>query len=314
MNILLAGGAGFLGSHLAEGLIEQGHQLTIVDNLSSGLLSNLDNVIDKVKFVKADISDYRTDDKFGLIINLASRASRVEWETYPVEVALANGEGNHNLIKIALESNSKYIFASTSEVYGTPDVVPTPEGYIGKVSSTGSRSPYDEGKRYGEALVMAYHKQFGLNSTIIRFFNTYGPRMRGDDFYGRVVDRFIKQCLSNSPVTVYGDGTQTRSFTYVKDSVNGILKVMERGTAGEVYNIGSDEEIKIIDLAELIISETKSRSKIVFKPLPEDDPLRRGADVKKLIELGWARQYSLQEGIRKMISFMQGKVQEISGK
>lgn len=301
MKILLAGGAGFLGSHLTEELVTLGHEVTIVDNLSSGLKSNLDNVINKVEFIEEDISNFKSEANFDLILNLASRASRVEWETYPVEVALSNGEGNNNLIKIALKSKAKYIFASTSEVYGTPEIVPTPESYLGRVSTTGTRSPYDEGKRYGESLVMAYHRQLGLNAIIIRFFNTYGPRMRGGDFYGRVIDRFIKQCLDNKPVTVYGDGKQTRSFTYVKDSVNAIIKIINNGESGGVYNVGSGDEIRILDLAELIIRKTGSKSRIEFRPLPEDDPKRRGADVRKLMGLGWERQYTLEIGISKMI-------------
>lgn len=304
MKILLAGGAGFLGSHLSEKLVEIGHSVTIVDNLSSGLESNISGIIDKVEFIVEDIAKYHTDEKYDIILNLASRASRVEWETFPVEVALSNGEGSHNLIKLALKSNARYIFASTSEVYGSPEIVPTPETYVGKVSSTGSRSPYDESKRYGEALVMAYHRQFGLNSIIIRFFNTYGPRMRGGDFYGRVIDRFIKQCIAGSPVTVYGDGSQTRSFTYVEDSVNAILKIMENGKDGEIYNVGSGDEIRIIDLANLVIQVTGSRSKVKYLPLPEDDPLRRGADVKKLIGLGWKREHTLKDGIVRMVESM----------
>ena len=300
MRILLAGGAGFLGSHLAEALVESGDYVTIVDNLSSGLAVNISKINKKVKFINADVSTYKTEETFDLVMNLASRASRKEWESFPVEVAKTNALGTDKLISIALRSKAKFLLASTSEIYGNPDVVPTPESYIGRVSSTGSRSPYDEGKRFAEALVKSYESQYALDSIIIRFFNTYGPRMRGGDLYGRVIDRFLQQAMNNKPLTVYGSGIQTRSFTYVSDTVSAILKIVNNWKTGEVYNVGSDNETKIIDLARMIIKVTGSTSTIVQKEMPPDDPLRRAADVSKIKKLGWHQEIRLEEGLKIM--------------
>lgn len=301
MRILVAGGAGFLGSHLVEYLVARGDEVLVVDDLSSGQESNLSAVRNDIAFLKKDISEYAGDRKFDVIVNLASRASRAEWETYPVEVALSNSIGNNNLIKIALRNNSRYLFASTSEVYGNPDVVPTPESYIGRVNSVGSRSPYDEGKRFAESLVKSYEREYGLNSVIIRFFNTYGPRMRGGDLYGRVLDRFIEQALANDPITVYGSGKQTRSFTYVADSVRAIALLIDKGKSGEVYNVGNDKEIPILELANHVLRLTNSNSSIVFKELPPDDPKRRAADITKISQLGWRPQTDLETGMNIMI-------------
>jgi len=301
MKVLLAGGAGFIGSHLAEALIKKGYEVDILDNFSSGLETNISNIMDKVKVIRQDIIDYHSTDRYDIVMNFASRASRAEWESHPVDVALSNAIGSKNLIEIALNSDALYIYASSSEVYGNASVIPTPEEYVGCVSTTGSRSPYDEGKRFGEALTKAYERQYGLKNIIIRFFNTYGPRMRGDDLYGRVVDRFVNQAISNKPITVYGDGKQTRSFTYISDTVDGILTVIERGRASEIYNIGSDKEIEILELAHIVKRVTGSKSEIIFKPLPEGDPRRRAADITKIRALGWSPKISIEEGIRLML-------------
>ena len=218
-----------------------------------------------------------------------------------MEVALTNSLGNNNLIRLALRNKALYVYASSSEIYGDPDNIPTPETYIGKVSTTGSRSPYDEGKRFGEALVKAYEKEYGLKNIIIRLFNTYGPRMRGGDFYGRVIDRFIQQALRNDPITVYGNGMQTRSFTYVLDAVNAISLLIRKGNLGEIYNLGNDKETTIIDLAKIILKVTNSRSEIRFFPLPPFDPMRRSADISKLRLLGFSHNVSLKMGIEMMI-------------
>ena len=301
MRILLAGGAGFLGSHLAEALVARGDYVVIMDNLSSGLAANISGINKQVTFINADVSTYKTDETFDLVMNLASRASRKEWENFPVEVAKSNAFGTDNLISIALRSKAKFLLASTSEIYGNPDVVPTPESYIGRVSSTGSRSPYDEGKRFAEALVKSYESQYALDSIIIRFFNTYGPRMRGGDLYGRVIDRFLQQAVSNKPLTVYGSGMQTRSFTYVSDTVSAILKIINNWKPGEVYNVGSDNETKIIDLAKMIIKVTGSKSTIIQKEMPPDDPLRRAADVSKIKRMGWRQEINLEKGLKLML-------------
>ena len=222
--------------------------------------------MDELEFIQSDISDLEYHKPIDIIVNFASRASRVEWETYPVEVALSNSLGNNNLIRLALRSKALYVYASSSEVYGNPDVFPTPETYLGRVNTTGSRSPYDEGKRFGEALVKAYEREYGLKNIILRLFNTYGPRMRGGDFYGRVVDRFIQQAIHGDPITVYGDGKQTRSFSYVSDVVEAVVILLNKGKSGEVYNIGNDAETSIIDFASMVRRICKSSSKIEFNP------------------------------------------------
>ncbi len=299
-RVLIAGGAGFLGSYLTEKLAES-YEVIVVDNLSSGLESNIKDAIKKIDFIKSDIETFKYEKKLDIIIDLASRASRVEWETYPVEVALSNSMGTNNLIKLALKNDALFIYASSSEVYGNPDFFPTPESYVGRVDTISSRSPYDEGKRFSEALVKSYEMEYKLKNIIIRFFNTYGPRMRGGDFYGRVIDRFITQALKNQPITVYGDGTQTRSFTYVSDTVDAINLLIEKGKPGEVYNIGNDIETEIIDIAKTIKEKSKSSSNIVFKKLPENDPLRRAADISKIRNLGWKHRITLEDGIGKTI-------------
>lgn len=303
-HAVIAGGAGFLGSHLAERLLKDDYEITIVDDLSSGRESNLYNIKDEIEFINSDISKLNYSKSFDIMINLASRASRIEWETYPVEVALSNSLGNNNLIKLSLKKKALYIYASSSEIYGNSDIIPTPETYVGKVSTIGSRSPYDEGKRFGEALVKSYEREYGLRNIVIRFFNTYGPRMRGGDFYGRVVDRFIQQAVHGEPITVYGDGKQTRSFSYVNDSVEAVRILLELGKSGEIYNIGNDEEISIIDFAALVRRICNSASKIEFRPLPDDEPMRRSADISKIRGLGFKHSIDLSNGIAKMAEYM----------
>ncbi len=303
MNIIVAGGAGFLGSHLSEKLVEEGNDVTVVDDLSSGLEGNLSNIRRRIHFIKSDIVDFDSDDKFDVIFNLASNASRIEWEKRPVEVALSNSSGNNNLIKLALKNRALYVYASSSEVYGNPDVIPTSESYLGRVSTTGSRSPYDEGKRFGEALVKSYEREYGLRNIIIRLFNTYGPRMRGGDFYGRVIDRFIQQAITGRPITVYGDGMQTRSFTYVKDTVDAIDLVVKSGSVNQVYNIGNDREMRILDIAELIKKMSNSTSEIEFMKLPEDDPRRRSADISRIRKLGFSHRFPIELGIQYTLDY-----------
>ena len=309
MKALIAGGAGFLGSFLAESLLNKGWEIYILDNLSSGLLENLEPIKENIQFIKGDVITYSTREKFDYVINFASNASRAEWEKYPVEVALSNSVGSKNLIEIALNSDATYIYASSSEVYGTATQIPTTEDYLGSVSTTGTRSPYDEGKRFGDAITKAYEREYGLKNIIIRFFNTYGPRMRGGDFYGRVIDRFVRQAQNNEPLTIYGDGSQTRSFTYVSDAVVAILMLIEKGKLGEIYNVGSDNEIEILKLAGIVKEVLNSSSEIKFLPLPEHDPKRRAADITKIKKLGYKPKVSLQDGIKLMAnSINKGKV------
>lgn len=309
MKALIAGGAGFLGSFLAESLLNKGWEIYILDNLSSGLLENLEPIKENIQFIKGDVITYSTREKFDYVINFASNASRAEWEKYPVEVALSNSVGSKNLIEIALNSDATYIYASSSEVYGTATQIPTTEDYLGSVSTTGTRSPYDEGKRFGDAITKAYEREYGLKNIIIRFFNTYGPRMRGGDFYGRVIDRFVRQAQNNEPLTIYGDGSQTRSFTYVSDAVVAILMLIGKGKLGEIYNVGSDNEIEILKLAGIVKEVLNSSSEIKFLPLPEHDPKRRAADITKIKKLGYKPKVSLQDGIKLMAnSINRGKV------
>lgn len=309
MKALIAGGAGFLGSFLAESLLNKGWEIYILDNLSSGLLENLEPIKENIQFIKGDVITYSTREKFDYVINFASNASRAEWEKYPVEVALSNSVGSKNLIEIALNSDATYIYASSSEVYGTATQIPTTEDYLGSVSTTGTRSPYDEGKRFGDAITKAYEREYGLKNIIIRFFNTYGPRMRGGDFYGRVIDRFVRQAQNNEPLTIYGDGSQTRSFTYVSDAVVAILMLIGKGKLGEIYNVGSDNEIEILKLADIVKEVLNSSSEIKFLPLPEHDPKRRAADITKIKKLGYKPKVSLQDGIKLMAnSINRGKV------
>ena len=301
MRVLIAGGAGFLGSYLSERFVADGYDVHILDNFASGLKQNIRNIEEKITLLKSDVVTFRTDERYDIVVNFASRASRVEWEKHPVDVALSNAIGSKNLIELALRCNALYVYASSSEVYGDPKVIPTPEDYVGCVSTTGSRSPYDEGKRFGDAITKAYERQYGLRNIIFRLFNTYGPRMRGGDFYGRVIDRFIQQAIHNEPITVYGDGSQTRSFTYVSDTIDGVMTAITGGREGEVYNIGNDSETSILDLANIVKKLVKSRSRICFKDLPENDPKRRAADITKMRKLGWEPKISLEEGIANII-------------
>ena len=268
---------------------------------ANGLKQNIEDIKEKITLLDNDVISFRTDERYDIVVNFASRASRVEWEKHPVDVALSNAVGSKNLIEVALRCNALYVYASSSEVYGDPKVIPTPEDYLGCVSTTGSRSPYDEGKRFGDALTKAYERQYGLRNIIIRFFNTYGPRMRGGDFYGRVIDRFIQQAMHNEPITVYGDGSQTRSFTYVSDTIDGVMAAITKGKEVEVYNIGNDSETSILDLAKLVRNLAKSASEIQFKYLPENDPKRRAADITKMRKLGWGPKISLEEGVTNII-------------
>ncbi|RMF90470.1 MAG: SDR family oxidoreductase [Methanobacteriota archaeon] len=306
-QVLVTGGAGFLGSWVCDVLLEQGARVTCVDNLVSGREENIGHLTgDRFRFVKHDISrPIVFDTPFDLVIHMASRASPFEFTRHPIQILKANTLGIWVALGIAKKHGSRFLYTSTSEVYGNPDpgFVPTPESYHGNVNPLGPRGCYDEAKRAGEAFVTAYHTQHGLDTRMVRIFNTYGPRMRGDDIYGRVVPRFIDQALSNKPITVFGDGTQTRSFTYVTDQINGILRLAAKEDVDNpVVNIGSNRETSIIDLARLIIRLTGSDSEITFHPLPEDDPLRRCPDITRARELlGWEPKVGLEEGLRRFI-------------
>jgi UDP-glucuronate decarboxylase len=300
-TILITGGAGFLGSWLCDVLVALNARVICVDNLASGLKSNISQLIDRdnFTFIKHDITQpIFFDEQIDLVMHLASRASPFEFAKFPIQILKANTLGIWIALGIARRHNVRLLYTSTSEIYGNAKEIPTTEEYTGNVNPIGARSCYDEAKRCGESFVMAYRLEHGMDVRIARIFNTYGPKMRGDDVYGRVVPRFIEQALMNAPITVFGDGTQTRSFCYVTDQIEGLLRLaFLEGLGGTAVNIGSDEEMTILALAKLIKKLTKSTSEIGFKELPEDDPLRRRADIskaKKLLE--WEPRIELKKG------------------
>ena len=311
-NILVTGGAGFLGSWLCEALVEQGARVTCLDNLVSGLKSNISPLIDNdnFKFIQHDITQpIFFDAPLDIVMHLASRASPFEFEKFPIQILKANTLGIWVALGIAKKHNARFLYTSTSEVYGKAEEIPTSEEYRGNVDPIGPRSCYDEAKRCGESYVIAYQMQHGLDTRIARIFNTYGPRMRAEGVYGRVILRFIEQALSNKPITIFGDGTQTRSFCYVTDQVECLLKLaFSEGAKGEVVNIGSDIEMTILELAKLIRELTKSNSEIVFGELPEDDPPRRKPDITKAKKiLNWEPKVELEEGLLKMVEWFEEK-------
>jgi UDP-glucuronate decarboxylase len=311
-SVAITGGAGFLGSWVCDVLIKQRAKVTCLDNLASGLKSNVEHLVKNknFKFIVHDISQpVSFDEDFDLVIHAASRASPFELEKFPIEILKANTIGTLIALKIAEKSQARFLFTSTSEVYGDPTVVPTPESYNGNVNPIGPRGCYEESKRAGEAFITAYVTEHGVDARIARIFNTYGPRMRADGIYGRVVPRFIRQVLSNEPITVFGDGTQTRSFIYVADQIEGLLRLASAEEArGEVVNIGNDKEMRIIDLATLIKKLVNSKSEISFGPLPPDDPKRRCPNISKVKKiLNWAPRTSLGDGLKRTIQWFKEK-------
>lgn len=309
-EVLITGGAGFLGSYMCEALVNSDAFVTCLDNFSSGLASNVKGLKDNdnFKFIEHDISKpINFERNFDLVIHMASRASPFEFEKFPIQILKANTLGIWVALGIAKKHKARFLYTSTSEVYGDPDpnFVPTQETYNGNVNPIGPRSCYDESKRAGEAFVIAYKHQHGMDIRMVRIFNTYGPRMRADDIYGRVVPRFIDQALKGEDMTVFGDGTQTRSFTYVSDQIDGLLRLATIDKAkGEVINIGSNKERSVIELANLIKDITNSSSKITFHPLPKDDPKRRCPDISKSKRIiGWEPKINLREGLKNTIEW-----------
>jgi len=304
MNILVTGGSGFIGSHLCEALLAKKHNVICIDNFGSGDAKNIQHLLQNknFQFIKHNIiQPLQIDGKIDQIFHLASRASPIDYQQYPVETALSNSLGTHNMIKLALEKNATLLFSSTSEVYGDPAVHPQKENYWGNVNPIGIRSCYDESKRFAEALLMAYYREYKAKVKIIRIFNTYGPRMRKDD--GRVIPNFITQALANKPITIYGNGKQTRSFCYVDDLVTGIIKMMDSDQLGPM-NLGNPKENTMIEIANFIKKIANSKSEIIFKPLPEDDPTRRCADIshaKKTLQ--WEPKVTLDDGLKKTVDW-----------
>ena len=310
-KVLVTGGAGFIGSWLCDVLIGFGNEVTVIDDLSTGRIKNIDHLTGNVKFklIKSDVCRFKTADKFEIILHMAGHASPDEYQQHPIETLRTSAKGTENMSELARKNDALLLFASTSEVYGDAEVVPTPESYWGKVNPIGPRSCYDEGKRFAEALLMAYGKQYGLNVRAPRIFNSYGPRLREDGLYGRAMSRFILQAQTNQPITIYGDGKQTRSFCYITDTVTGLLLLTKSKEAKcEVVNIGNSQEKTILELANKIKELTKSKSPVTFCALPKDDPKRRCPNTDKLEKLvGWKPNVTFEDGLKRTIKWFAQK-------
>lgn len=330
LTILVTGGAGFLGSWVCDVLVREGAYCICLDNFASGKFENIEHLRDtpNFRFINHDISkpiyfgfsnhpegicigDIK---KLDIVMHMASRASPFEFKQYPIPILKSNTLGTMNALGIAKAHNALFFYTSTSEVYGNPpdEAVPTPETYFGHVNPVGPRSCYDESKRAGEAFIKAYELQHDMRAKIVRIFNTSGPRIRYGAEFGRVIPNFIHQALNDLDITVFGDGSQTRSFTYVTDEIEGILKMVYKDEAiGEVINLGNNKEYSILELAEIILELTDSNSEIVFKPLPIDDPERRSPDLTKANKiLNWEPKTSLREGLKKTIAWFRDKENE----
>lgn len=310
-RILVTGGAGFIGSHLCERLLEQGNDVICMDNLFTGRKDNIRHLVNNpyFEFVRKDILEdiYVECDQ---IYNLACPASPIYYQYDPIKTGKTNVLGALHALGLAKRCHARILQASTSEVYGDPQIHPQPESYRGYVNPIGIRSCYDEGKRMAETLFFDYHRQHGVDIKVIRIFNTYGERMRLDD--GRVISNFVVQALKGENITIYGDGKQTRSFCYIDDLVEGMIRMMNSSTGftGPI-NIGNPGEFTMLQLANLIIELTASKSKIVYKPLPQDDPMQRKPDIELAKKnLGWEPSVSLEEGLRKTIKYFKNKLRE----
>lgn len=305
-RVIVTGGAGFIGSWLCDRLVEEDYSVICVDNIGSGRRKNIEHLLrsEKFEFIEHDVKNpIKIDGPASYIFHLASRASPVDFQKYAVDILLTNSLGTRNALELAREKNARFLLASSSEVYGDPLEHPQRETYRGNVNPVGPRSSYDEAKRFAEALAMAFHRGYGLDVRIARIFNTYGLRIRKDD--GRVIPNFITQALESQPITVHGDGSQTRSFCYIADMVGGLMKLMFTDDLdGEIVNLGNQDEVSILEIANLIKKMTNSSSKIIFKPLPRDDPVRRKPDISKAKKLlGWKPTISLEEGLRRTIEY-----------
>ncbi len=312
-KVLVTGGAGFIGSWLCDVLVAFGADVTAVDDMSTGRTKNIDHLTKNplFKFVKSDVCAFKSKQKFDFILHMAGHASPDEYQAHPIETLQTSALGSFSMAELARKNGATLLFASTSEVYGDTEVIPTPESYWGKVNPIGPRSCYDEGKRFAEALLMAYGKQYGLDVRVPRIFNSYGPRLREDGLYGRAMSRFILQALTNQPITVYGDGKQTRSFCYITDTVTGLMLLMINPQAKrEVVNIGNTQEVTILELAKKVKEATKCKSTIEFHSLPKDDPKRRCPDTTKLERLvGWKPNVHFEEGLKRTVAWFSLKKQ-----
>jgi len=306
---LVTGGAGFLGSWMCERLISEGFGVICLDNVGSGSWRNVDHLIGKknFKFIKQDVTKpIKIGGNVDYVFSMASRASPVDFDEHAVDILMTNSLGTKNALDLARKKKARFLLASSSEVYGDPLEHPQKETYRGNVSTTGPRSPYDESKRFAEALAFAYLRNYKVDVRVARIFNTYGPRMRKDD--GRIVPNFIMQTLKGRPITVYGNGSQTRSFCFVDDLVEGLVRLMLKdGLSGQVTNIGNPREFTVLEVAKLVKKLTDSRSKIIFKPLPKDDPARRKPDIAKAKKLlGWEPKVPFEKGLLETVDYFRG--------
>ena len=298
---VVTGGSGFLGSHLSEALLGQGHRVICLDNLDTGSLRNISHIRDEnFVFENVDVTErVEIDEPVDFIYHLASPASPIDYARLPLHTLKVGSYGTHNMLGVAKFKRARFLLASTSEVYGDPQIHPQPESYWGHVNPIGPRGVYDEAKRYAEALTMAYHRQQGVDTTIVRIFNTYGPRMRAHD--GRAIPTFFRQALQDKPLTVFGDGSQTSSFCFVDDLVRGLIALMN-SEAHSPINIGNPDEYTLLQLAEAVVEATGSNSEIVFEALPVDDPQVRRPDISRAREvLGWEPTVTLAEGLKRTI-------------
>jgi dTDP-glucose 4,6-dehydratase len=306
---VVTGGAGFLGSHLVDYLLAQGHYVIVLDNLVTGSVDNIEHLAGRAdfRFIKQDITEFLfLDEPVNYVWHFASPASPVDYLELPIQTLKVGSLGTHKALGLAMEKGARFLLTSTSEIYGDPLVHPQREDYWGNVNTIGPRGCYDESKRFAEALVMAYHRQHKMDTKIVRIFNTYGPRMRLRD--GRVVPAFIGQALAGKPLTVFGKGEQTRSFCYSSDLIEGIFRLMMSRT-NEPVNIGNPVELTVLEFAKVIIQATGSRSKIVFRPLPQDDPRQRKPDISRAQALlKWEPKVPLSEGIVKTIEYFRGRI------
>src|SRR3954453_6598546 len=298
---VVTGGAGFLGSHLCEHLMGLGDNVICIDNLDTGSLENIEHIGQpEFQFINQDVTEFvRIDGPVDFIYHLASPASPIDYARLPLHTLKVGAYGTHNSLGLAKVKRARFLLASTSEVYGDPQVHPQPETYWGNVNPIGPRGVYDEAKRYAEALTMAYLRQQGVDTCIVRIFNTFGPRMRPHD--GRAIPTFLRQALTDKPLTVFGDGAQTRSFCFVDDLIRGLVSLAE-SDVHEPVNIGNPDEMSLLDMAKLVVELTESRSEIVFEALPVDDPQVRQPDITRARDLlGWEPEVDLREGLKRTI-------------